>query len=140
HLLTAHVLAYGAIHAVRDDAVVATNGFAFSTYGLERLGTDVLTARLAGVARGELRHWLAPRRNRYEAALAGGGRLAGVVDRLIDLDRARPRTVAAVYASDHTCTLDHIQTDYYDPGTLSHFRVPGHQTAGGRHWGPDRML
>ncbi len=140
HLLTAHVLAYGAIHAVRDDAVVATNGFAFSTYGLERLGTDVLTARLAGVARGELRNWLASRRNRYEAALAGGGRLAGVVDRLIDLDRALPRTVAAVYASDHTCTLDHIQTDYYNPGTLSHFRVPGHQTAGGRHWGPDRML
>ena len=140
HLLAGHVLAYEAIHAVRPDAVVATNGFAFSTYGLERLGTDVLTARLAGVERADLRTWLASRRSRYETALGAGGVASRAVNRLVDLDRALPRTVAAVHASAHECTLDHIQTDYYNPSTMSHFRIPGHRTAGGRHWGPDRML
>lgn len=140
HLLAAHVLAYDAIHAARADTVVATNGFAFSTYGLERLGTDVLTARLAGVERRDLRQWLASRRSRYEASLGVRGPVAGAVNRLIDLDRALPRTVAAVYASPNTSSLDHIQTDYYNPATASHFRLPGHRTAGGRHWGPDRLL
>lgn len=140
HLLAAHVLAYEAIHAARADAVVATNGFAFSNYALERLGTDVLTARLAGVDRTDLRRWLASRRNRYETELGVHGPVDALVNRLVDLDRALPRTVAAVYAGRHECTLDHVQTDYYNPSTLSHLRMPGHRTAGGRHWGPDRLL
>ncbi|MBS1848621.1 MAG: glycoside hydrolase family 1 protein [Actinobacteria bacterium] len=140
HLLAAHVLAYDAIHAARSDAIVSTNGFAFSTYGLERLGTDVLTARLHGVPRADLRVWLASRRSRFEAAVDAGGLVDRTVNRVIDLDRALPRTVAAVYDSPHTCTLDHVQTDFYNPDTASHFRPPGHRTAGGRHWAPDRML
>lgn len=140
HLLAAHVEAYGAIHAVRSEAVVSTNGFAFSGYSLERLGTDILIARSSGVEQTELRGWLASRRARYELGVAGGGLIDRFVDRVVDLDRAFPRTVAAVYRSDHACTLDHLQTDYYNPDTASHIRAPGHRSAGGRHFGVDRLL
>ncbi len=140
HLLAAHVHAYAAIHAARGDAVVSINGFAFSCYGLEQLGNDVLLARHYQVPRSDLRTWLASRRNRYEATLPRERLLRALVDRVLNLDRALPRTIEAVYASEHACTLDHLQTDYYNPQVGSHFRVPGHRTAGGRHWGPDRLL
>lgn len=144
-LLAAHVAAYDAIRIEYDRAgldppVISTNGFAFDDYGLERLATDLLTARLHGVARDELRGWLASRRNRFRTAIGDTGMANRFIDRMVDLDRSLPRAVDAVYASPHVCTLDHVQTDYYNPGTASHFRVPGHRTAGGRHWGPDRLL
>lgn len=140
HLLAAHVGAYNAIHDVRPDTVVATNGFAFSTYGLERLATDILEAKSHEVERPELRQWLASRRARYEGALPNERIMRWVTQRFVDLDRAFPRTVDAVYASPHISTLDHIQTDYYNPKVSSHFRLPGHQSAGGRHWFVDRQL
>ncbi len=140
HLLAAHVLAYDAIHAERPDAAVATNGFAFSTYALERLGNDVLMARAHHVPRTELRTWLSSRRNRYEQANGDVGVLDRVIDRFMDLDRALPRTVAAVFDTTHDCTLDQVQTDYYNPEVRSHLRIPGHLSAGGRHWGVDRQL
>ncbi len=144
-MLAAHVGAYGEIHrayrdADREPPVVATNGFAFADYGLERLGNDILLARFSGVDRSELHGWLASRRNRYHDAVGNRGLVNRFVDRVVDLDRAFPRTVDAVYASPHESTLDHIQTDYYNPVTPSFLRVPGHRTAGGRHFGPDRTL
>jgi beta-glucosidase/6-phospho-beta-glucosidase/beta-galactosidase len=140
HLLAAHVLAHTEIHAAIPDAVVATNGFAFSLYELDRLGTDVLLARRRGVPRRELRTWLAGRRARYEAALPRERVLRALLRKVTDLDATLARTVEAVYASPHECSLDHVQTDYYNPDTTSHFRVPGHMSSGGRHWGPDRLL
>lgn len=144
HLLAAHVGAYGAIHAHRPDAIVSTNGYQFSMYELDRLFSDVLLARRAGVPRDELNRWLAGRRNRHTAALqplAGPERLlrAGMA-KLIKGADALPRAVAAVYASPHECTLDHLQLDAYNPVTSSHFRFPGHQSSGGRHYGIDRQL
>ena len=144
HLLAAHVLAYGAIHAIRPDAVVSTNGFQFSIYELDRLGTDLLLARRRGVAREQLHTWLAGRRSRHAEAVrphAGPERLmrAGL-QRFCDLEGSLPRAVDAVYASHHVCTLDHIQVDYYNPRTSSHFRLPGHASSGGRHWNVDRLL
>lgn len=144
-LLAAHVAAYDEIHSAYEAAhldapVVATNGYAFCDYGLERIGTDLLVARSLGVARDELRGWLASRRARYHRAVGARGSMTRIVDRMIDLDRSFPRTVDAVYSSRHDCTLDHIQTDYYNPATTSHLRLPGHRTAGGRHFGPDRLL
>ena len=144
HLLAGHVLAYEAVHAARPDAVVATNTFSFSLYEIDRLLTDVLLARAQGVDRDHLRTWLSSRPSRHAAAvvpLAGPERvLRGVCQRSIDLDRALPRTVEAVYASPHAATLDHVQIDYYNPVSSSHIRVPGHRTSGGRNWMPGSML
>ena len=144
HLLAGHVLAYEAVHAARADAVVSTNTFTFSLYEVDRLLTDVLLARAHDVPREELRTWLISRRARHTDAvvpLAGDERVLRAVSRRgLDLDAALPRAVDAVYASPHTCTLDHIQLDYYNPFTSSHFQAPGRRTSGGRNWSPGTML
>jgi beta-glucosidase/6-phospho-beta-glucosidase/beta-galactosidase len=144
HLLTAHVLGYGAIHDVQPEAVVATNLFTFSLYELERLATDTLSARLHGISPVELRPWLAGRRDEHRARvvpLAGPERLLRRwAEASVDLDQALPRTAAAVFDSPHECTLDVSQVDHYNPFTASHLRVPGRATSGGRTWNPGGLL
>ncbi len=144
HLLAGHVLAYEVIHAARPDAIVGMNNFVFSLYELDRLHTDVLSARAHGVDRAALRGWLVERRASHRVAfshVAGPERLLRAFSgRRLDLDRALPRTVEAVYASPHTRTLDHVQVDWYNAITSSHFRMPGHRSAGGRNWLPVRAL
>jgi beta-glucosidase/6-phospho-beta-glucosidase/beta-galactosidase len=144
HLLAAHVLGYQEIHAHQTDAVVATNTFTFSVYELDRLLNDVLVARLHGVDRADLHAWLTERRAEYHATVqpvAGRERVwRAWAARSLPLEQALPRAVAAVYDSPHTCTLDVTQLDYYVPTVGSHFRLPGHRTAGGRVWEPTTML
>lgn len=151
HLLTGHVLAYGAIKKIQPDSVVSTNNCSFSVYELDRLGTDLLLSRRRGVARGELggelaarrRQWYSseaargPRRNRPLAVLEEALRRLG---ERVDPVRSLPRTVEAIYSSEQECTLDVIQLDYYDPETASHLRLPCNKTAGGRWPLPERPL
>lgn len=144
HLLAAHVLGHAAVHEVQPDAVVSTNLFTFSLYELERLLTDVLSARVHGVSPVELGPWLLQRREEHRAQvvpLAGRERLlrrwaAGT----IGLDGALPRTTAAVFDSPHECSLDVVQVDHYNPFTTSHLRAPGRRTSGGRSWNPGGLL
>jgi beta-glucosidase len=144
HMLCAHVLAYGALHTARPDAIVGTNNYCMSAYELDRLLTDVLLARSHGVGRHDLGAWLAERRRLFYEDLGPGGLRERAARRFaaaaIRLDQALPRAVAAVYASPHACTLDTIQIDYYAPDLGGHVRLPGHRTAGGRNWRPARAL
>ncbi len=156
NLLTAHVLAYEAIHRARPDAEVTTNNLCLSTYEYDRMFTDLLLARGAGVQRDELDDWLAERRRQHQrlcaasapgerflrraaALTAPSGRRArrSLFGRRVALPR---RAVDAVYDSAHERTLDALAVDYYDPLASRHFRLPGHRTAGGRSWPPARAL
>jgi beta-glucosidase/6-phospho-beta-glucosidase/beta-galactosidase len=140
HMLTAHVLAHATIHRRQPEAVVSTDNHASSLYELDRMLLDVLVARGAGVARADLREWLAGRREEQHRALGGTGRADAPIQRLtrsiLPLDQALPRAVAAVYDGPHERPLDLVSVNYYDPVAADHLRPPGHRTAGGRTWAP----
>ncbi|MGP8008113.1 MAG: family 1 glycosylhydrolase [Acidimicrobiales bacterium] len=155
NLLTAHVLAYEAIHRARPDAVVTTNNAGVSVYDSDQLLTDLLVARSLGVSQLGLDSWLDWRRAEHDAA-----RPATTAERLLRrlgasragyppgrgregqarARRSPRRVVDAVYGSPHERTLDVVGFDYYDPTASRHFRPPGHRTAGGRGWSPAREL
>ena len=140
HLLCAHILAYEEIHRRQPGAVVSTDNHASSLYELDRMLLDVLLAPAHGVARPELRDWLAARRAEQNAALGGGRRADAAIRRvtasILPLDQALPRAVAAVYGGQYERSLDVVSVNYYDPVAADHLRPPGHRTAGGRTWGP----
>ena len=69
NLLTAHVLAYRAVHAVQPEAEVTTNTSASSIYDYDRLLTDLLCARSMGVARDDLDDWVDERRALHDVGL-----------------------------------------------------------------------
>ena len=144
HMLTAHVMAYGAILSRQPDALVATNNFTLSVYELDRLLIDVLLARSHGIRRHELRGWLVERRAAYHRAVASRSPRERLLRRIassaIPLDQALPRAVGAAYASAHERCLGTVQLDWYDPVVSNHIRLPGHRTAGGRTWQPARPL
>ncbi len=165
NLLVAHVDAYETIHRARPDAVVTTNNGCASAYDLDRLLTDLLSARSLGVDREDLDPWIDERRAEHDARVAvpsaGSGALLerlvrrGIasfspygsapsgrrVGRPVDPGlRAPRRVVDAVYASDHDRTLDTVGLDYYDPMVGRHLRLPWHRSAGGRRWEPARAL
>jgi beta-glucosidase len=73
NLLAAHVAGYEVIHRARPDAVVTTNNSCLSVYECDRLLTDLLLARGAGVGPGDLDEWIAERRRQHDAALPAGG-------------------------------------------------------------------
>jgi beta-glucosidase/6-phospho-beta-glucosidase/beta-galactosidase len=158
NLLAAHVLAYEIIHRHRPDARVTTNNSCMSIYDYDRLLTDLLLVRSAGVERGDVDEWVDDRRRRHDSLLppgsgerilrsaaratspygSGAGRNA---DPLRRTPPALPRkALDAVYASPHERTLDAVGIDFYDPMSARHFRVPGHRTAGGRNPLPTREL
>lgn len=163
NLLAAHVLGYEAIHQVRDDAVVTTNNISLSIYEYDRMLTDLLLARSAGVSRDDVDTWIDQRRRQHETLLPPNGTSERVFRRI---SAARPpygaatygaamrrqwsrtsgraplprRALDAVYESPHERTLDVIAIDYYDPLVSRHFRGPGHRTAGGRNPLPTREL
>jgi beta-glucosidase/6-phospho-beta-glucosidase/beta-galactosidase len=169
HLLCAHVLGYEVIHRARPDAVVTTNNSCMSGYAYDRMLTDVLLARSAGVARHGVDSWLADRARQHDALLppsgiveravrrlgaatapyrgrgAGSGSVPGgkSVERSGLFHHRTPvprRAVDAVYASPHERTLDVLGIDWYHPVLSHHFRLPGHRTAGGRNPLPTRLL
>jgi 6-phospho-beta-galactosidase len=144
HLLAAHVLAYEAIHRVQPGAVVATNNYSFSAYEPDRMLTDVLLARAAGVAQVDVRAWLVSRKAEFGRQVPAHGVGERAVRRLaaslLPIQTALGRAVDAVYASPHPCTLDVAQIDFYDPRVDHKLRLPGHRTPGGRNWLPVRSL
>lgn len=144
HLLTGHVLAYAAIKELQPDSVVSINPYSLSIYELDRLQTDLLSARAHGIGRNDVHDWLVERRDVVTQAIPHRGRgekaLRWFAGQSLPLDLALPRTLAAVYQSAHERTLDVTQIDYYDAAVSRKFRLPGHRTAGGRNWMPGRML
>jgi 6-phospho-beta-galactosidase len=155
HLLAAHVLAYEVIHRARPDALVTTNNTCLSLYDHDRLYTDLLLARGAGVGRGDLGAWLGERRRQHQRLLPAPGPAEWLLRRAaaatVPLGQRAGRTggwggqpghraLDAIYESPHERTLDVLAVDYYDPLAARHFRAPGHRTAGGRSWLPAREL
>lgn len=144
NLLTAHVLGYGAIKAVQPDAVVSTNTHPLSVYSIERLLSDTLSVRAAGVAAGDAGAWLAGRSADFARRTPRHSALDSALQRwaahAIPAGSSFPRALAAVYASPHELTLDEVALDWYDPRADHKLRLPGHRTAGGRAWAPARML
>ncbi len=158
HLLTAHVLGYEVIHHRRPDAVVTTNTVALSVYDLDRLHTDLLLARSAGIGRGDLDRWIDERRRQHDSLLPAGSiaeRAARAVfaarspygggaarrrERRGEESRRTRRAVDAVYESGAVRTLDVLGVDFYAPGVAAHVLAPGHRTAGGRTSRPTRPL
>ena len=166
HLLTAHVRGYEVIHRVRPDAVVTTNNSCLSAYAYDRMLTDVLLARSAGVDRSRVDSWLADRAREHDALVppsgvlelavrqlgaatapygrrtgSGSGREASARHSWVHRrPRVPRRAVDAVYDSPHERTLDVLGIDWYDPTVSRHFRLPGHRTAGGRNPLPVREL
>ena len=166
HLLTAHVRGYEVIHRVRPDAVVTTNNSCVSAYAYDRMLTDVLLVRSAGVERSRVDPWLTDRAREHDVLLppsgviewavrrlgaatapyrrrggapgtGGGAGRGGLFHRRAPVPR---RAVDAVYDSPHERTLDVLGVDWYDPTVSRHFRLPGHHTAGGRSSHPSREL
>jgi 6-phospho-beta-galactosidase/beta-glucosidase len=161
HLLAAHVLAHREIHAVQPGARVTVNTSSSSIYEHDRLCTDLLTLRRAGVARDDVDAWVDERRALHDrrfpprgttehllrrlfaAASPYGGTAAGrPVDRRLRTKLRAPsghRVLDAVYAVDDT-PLDATGFDWYDPVSGHSLRLPGHRTAGGRQWSPSRPI
>ncbi|HEV3130647.1 MAG TPA: family 1 glycosylhydrolase [Acidimicrobiales bacterium] len=158
NLLAAHVLGYEVVHRARADAVVTTNNACLSLYEYDRMLTDLLVARSAGVDRGEIAAWLDERRRRHDSLLPANSAAERVLRRLSAAmspyrhqrggggtrggrgPRLPRRALDAIYDSPHERTLDALALDYYDPMAARHFRMPGHRTAGGRSHLPTREL
>ena len=149
HLLAAHVLAYEVVHRARPDACVTTNSMALSCYELDRLFTDVLLARAAGVDRCDLPSWLDGRRHTHDSLLPACDLRERAARRLLaarwcPLGRRGEvpfrRALDAVYEAPGDRALDLLGVDLYAPTVSRHARLPLHRTAGGRQALPTRAL
>jgi beta-glucosidase/6-phospho-beta-glucosidase/beta-galactosidase len=163
HLLTAHVLAHRAIHDVQPEAMVTVNTSSSSLYEHDRLWTDLLTARHAGVDREDIDPWVDERRRAHDAAFPAESAGEVVLRRLFAwaspyggsgpegagldgpvrtrLRRPSPRRVLdAIYDGDHPRPLDASGFDWYDPVASRATRLPGHRSAGGRRWEPSTAI
>ncbi len=160
-LLTAHVLGYQEIHAVQPDAMVTVNTSSSSLYEHDRLLTDLLTARSAGVDRNDIDAWLDERRTIHNAMFppesagesllrrlfaaaspfgAPGGTGAGGKIRARLRQPSPRRIVDAVYDGPHERPLDATGFDWYDPVASHALRLPGRMSAGGRRLEPTRAI
>ena len=165
NLLTAHVLAADAILAVQPEAQVTSTTSSSSLYEHDRLLTDLLLLRSAGIPASDVDRYIDERRALHDAALppphvgefalrrlyaavspygtsrgAGGG---PVWSRFRSAARrpAPRRVLDAVYASPHACTLGAIGLDWYDPIASHALQVPGRRRQmGGRDWSAGRPL
>lgn len=159
NLLAAHVLAADAIAAVQPGAEVAMNTSSSSIYEHDRLLTDLLLFRSAGVDPSDIDRYIDERRALHNAALppehagefgirqffasvspygttAGtpGGSLGALARRVFR--RPAPRRVLnVVMASPQPRPLGAIGFDYYDPIASHATRIPGKRRASGkRDW------
>jgi len=163
NLLTAHVLAYRTVHEVQPAAMVTVNTSSSSIYEHDRLLTDLLSVREAGVDRGDVDAWVDERRAAHDrlfpAAGSGERFLRGIFAAASPYGRARAqgppltgavrarlrqpsrrRVLDAVYAGPPARTLDATGFDWYDPVASRATRWPGHRSAGGRRWEPSRAI
>ncbi len=161
HLLTAHVLAYDAIHRVQPGARVTVNTSSSSLYEHDRMLTDLLTVRAAGVGRLEVDDWIDERRSLHDELFPPQSAGEAVLRRLFAAAspfggpgrkapwggtsgrRRRPsprRVLDAVYGADADRPLDAAGFDWYDPVASHATRLPGHRSSGGRRFEPSRAL
>jgi beta-glucosidase/6-phospho-beta-glucosidase/beta-galactosidase len=156
NLLVAHVLAADLIIAVQPEAEVTTNTSSSSIYDHDRLLTDLLLLRAAGIDPGEVDRYIDERRalhdavmpphhagelalRRYFAAVSPYGTNAGTQSgRLWPQLRARTRRpaprriVRAVAESTQVCTVGAIGFDWYDPIASHALQRPGRRGPDGR--------
>jgi beta-glucosidase len=165
NLLTAHVLAADAIAAVQPDAAITCNTSSSSIYEHDRLLTDLLLLRAAGVDAGDVDGYVDERRALHNAIFppqhagelalrrffnavspygtdcgVNGGALRTRVRRLARRPAPR-RVVDAVLASPQDRTLGAIGFDWYDPIASHAIRLPGRRALDGtRDWSAGRAI
>jgi len=165
NLLTAHVLASDAIVAEQPDAQVACNTSSSSIYESDRLLTDLLLLRAAGIPPSDVDRFIDERRAMHDAACipqhagefalrrayaalspygtnrgAGGGPLWARVRAATRRPLPR-RVVDAVYASPQERSLGAVGFDWYDPVASHAVRMPGRRLPdGGRSWSVSRAV
>jgi beta-glucosidase len=155
NLLTGHVLAADAITAIQPEAEVTMNTSSSSIYEHDRMLTDLLSLRAAGIEAGEVDRYIDERRALHNAAFpprhvgeAGIRRFFAAVSpygaekepgqgsvwpRLRQLTRrtAPRRVVEAVHAAARSQALDAVSFDWYDPVASHAMRRPPHRTSTG---------
>jgi beta-glucosidase/6-phospho-beta-glucosidase/beta-galactosidase len=165
NLLAAHVLASDAIVAEQPDAQVACNTSSSSLYESDRLVTDLLLLRTAGIPPSDVDRYVDERRALHDAVFtpqhagefalrrayaalspygtnrgAGGGPLWA---RLRATTR-RPlprRVVDVVYASPQERSVGAVGFNWYDPVASHAVRLPGRRLPdGGRSWTVNRAI
>jgi beta-glucosidase len=165
NLLTAHVLASDAIVSLQPQAEVTCNTSSSSIYEHDRLLTDLLLLRAAGVDPSDVDRYIDERRALHDAAFpphhagellvrrffasvspygtnagAGGGALWSRM-RATTRRPAPRRVVGAVLGSVQQRTLGAVGFDWYDPVASHAMRVPGRKVAGGaRDWTTGRAI
>ena len=157
HLLAAHVLAYRAIRSVQPAAEITVNTSSSTIYEHDRLLTDLLCARSLGVDRTDVDAWLDERRTLHYQRVPAHGPVEPLLRRLFTAaspygassggrlrsrlaNPAARRVLDVLFDDDATRPLDATGFDWYDPIAAHSLRLPGHQTAGGRQWGPSRAI
>lgn len=162
HLMAAHVLCHRTLHRIQPGAEVTVNTSSSSIYEHDRLLTDLVTARAAGVARDDVDLWIDERRALHDQLFPAHGTgerlLRGLfaaaspygsdASTSVVVNRLRPRlrrqvarrVLDLVYAGDDPRPLDATGFDWYDPIASHATRRPGHRTAGGRRWEPSRAI
>jgi beta-glucosidase/6-phospho-beta-glucosidase/beta-galactosidase len=165
NLLTAHVLAADAIVDLQPGAEVTCNTSSSSIYEHDRLLTDLLLLRAAGVPASDVDRYVDERRALHDASFppqhagefavrrfyaavspygtnrgAGGGPLWSRL-RAASRRPAPRRVIEAVQASPHANSLGAIGFDWYDPVASHALRFPGRRTpGGGRDWSMGRAI
>ncbi len=82
NLLTGHVLAHRAIHEAQPEALVTVNTSSSSIYEHDRMLTDLLTVRAAGVDRQDVDAWVGERRTIHDRLFPPGGAGESLLRRL----------------------------------------------------------
>jgi beta-glucosidase/6-phospho-beta-glucosidase/beta-galactosidase len=156
NLLTAHVLAADAVRAVQPDAAVTCTTSSSSLYEQDRLLTDLLLVRAAGIDASDIDRFIDERRALHDAAFpphhvgefllrrffaslspygtnrqAGGGTLWAAIRSTTRRPVPR-RVVEALYASPHPRTLDAVGFDWSDPIASHALRGPTRAGSGHR--------
>jgi beta-glucosidase len=144
NLLLAHLLAYQEIKKQIPDATVGTNPTVISVYEAERVITDLCLAKRYVEGPGELKDWLAHRREAFyscfDKRFPAEVPARRLMSRLFDPLSVYRRSIDEVFSSELECFLDVVQIDFYNPYLTSHVRLPFSRTAGGRTLSPTRMF